>query len=56
MTDWTTNLDVQKRIRQNLDDLLYDLEQQHDLTFTVDALDMLIEQVLEVARARDGMQ
>lgn len=56
VTDWTTNLDVQKRIKQHLDEMLYELERRHNLTYTVEELDMLIEQVLEVAKARDGIQ
>ena len=56
VTDWTTNLDVQKRIKQHLDEMLYELERRHNLALTVEELDMLIEQVLEVAKARDGIQ
>ncbi len=56
VTDWTTNLDVQKRIRQQLDELMFQLERQHGTSLNVDELDMLIESVLEVAKARDGIR
>ncbi|TVR19999.1 MAG: DUF3387 domain-containing protein [Anaerolineaceae bacterium] len=56
VTDWATNLDVQKRIRLQLDDMLFELERQHDLTISEEELDMLIESVLEVAKVRDGLQ
>lgn len=55
VTDWTTNLDVQNRIKRELDEKLYDIERQYHLTFTVDDLDMLIEQIMEIAKARDNL-
>lgn len=55
VTDWTTNLDVQKRIKQQLDDMLYDLESQYAVAFSAEESDMLIEHVLEVAKARDKL-
>lgn len=55
VTDWTTNLDVQNRIKRELDEKLYDIERQYHLTLTVDELDMLIEQIMEIAKARDNL-
>ncbi len=53
VTDWTVNLDTQNRIKRDLDNLLYDLERRYTLHFSDTELDMLIEQVLEVAKARE---
>ncbi|MBK9123486.1 MAG: type I restriction endonuclease subunit R [Chloroflexi bacterium] len=53
--DWTTNLDVQKRIQQEIDDLLYSAERSHGLKLDGGQLNVLIEQVMEVAKARDAM-
>lgn len=53
--DWVSNLDVQKRIRQYLDDLLYDRGQAVGLTLSADELDKLIESLLETAKVRDRL-
>src|SRR5690606_8791326 len=55
VTDWVTNLDVQNRIKQQLDELFYNLERQYNFTLTGDELDTLIEELLEVAKARDRL-
>jgi type I restriction enzyme R subunit len=55
VTDWTTNLDVQKRIKRGLDDCLYELEQAVGKPFDLVQVDLMIDQVLEVAKARDGL-
>jgi len=55
ITDWDTNLDVQNRMRSKLDDQLFDLERESGIEFSEDELDILIEQVLAVAKARDRL-
>ena len=52
ITDWVSNLDVQKRIKRDLDHQLYAVEQATGLSFDLDQLDVLIDQVLEIAKAR----
>ena len=54
VVNWTTNLDVQKGMKAEVDGLLYEIERQHGLILSPDELDLLIEQVMEIARARDG--
>lgn len=53
ITDWAGNLDVQKRIKRQLDHQLGDLERESGVEFDLDQLDVLIDQVLEIAKARD---
>jgi type I restriction enzyme, R subunit len=53
ITDWATNLDIQKQIKRQLDDQLYTVEQSTGATFDLDQIDALIDQVVDVARARD---
>jgi type I restriction enzyme R subunit len=53
ITDWTGNLDVQKRIKRQLDHQLGEVERTTGVAFDLDQLDVLIDQVLEVAKARD---
>jgi type I restriction enzyme R subunit len=52
ITDWESNLDVQKRIKRQLDRQLGDLEREAGIEFDLSQLDVLIDQVLEVAKAR----
>lgn len=53
ITDWTTNLDVQKQIKQQLDAHFYAVERKAGAAFDLDQLDAMIDQVLEIAKARD---
>lgn len=52
ITDWEINLDVQKRIKRQLDRQLGDVEREAGVEFDLDQLDVLIDQVLEVAKTR----
>ncbi|GAB4208409.1 MAG: HsdR family type I site-specific deoxyribonuclease [Roseiflexaceae bacterium] len=53
ITDWGSNLDVQKKIKRQLDHQLGEVEREAGVEFDLDQLDRLIDQVLEVAKARD---
>ena len=55
VTDWETNLDIQNLIRSQLDDFFFDLERVTGVALETDALDLMIEQVLEVAKARNRL-
>lgn len=55
VTDWAGNLDVKQQIRRALDEHLYELERGLDLALTSAQLDALIEQILEIAIARDRL-
>src|SRR5262249_13654817 len=54
ITDWTTNLDVQKKIKRELDNHFYDVERETTREFDIDQLDAMIDQVVEIAKARDS--
>ena len=54
ITDWTTNLDVQKNIKRQLDNHFYDVERASGATFDLAQLDVMIDQVVEIAKARDS--
>ena len=56
VTDWGNNLDVQKQIKRELDDAFYALEQKTGALIDMAELERIIEQVLEVAKARDRGQ
>lgn len=54
ITDWTTNLDVQKTIKRQLDDAFFQVEHDIGQQFDTDQLDGMIEHILEIAKTRDS--
>jgi type I restriction enzyme, R subunit len=54
ITDWTNNLDVQKKIKRQLDHHFSDVEREAAREFDFDQIDAMIDQVVEVAKARDS--
>ena len=54
--DWVANPDVINRMKGVLDDLLYDFGREIGQPLEVSALDALIDQLVEVARSRDGIR
>ena len=53
VTDWRYNLDVQKRMKYLLDEGFIELERETGATIDVAQVDLMIEQIVEVAKARD---
>jgi type I restriction enzyme R subunit len=53
ITDWTNNLDVQKKIKRQLDHHFYDIEKESGAEFDLNQVDAMIDQVVEIAKARD---
>jgi type I restriction enzyme R subunit len=56
VTDWARNHDVQNDIRRGLDDLFYEVEAHTGQLIAAEQLGLLIEQVIEVAKARSEAQ
>jgi type I restriction enzyme R subunit len=50
--DWHDNVDIHNRIAQELDDLLFDFKEKHDLDLDIDTIDKIIEQIKTVALRR----
>ncbi|MGP4072887.1 type I restriction endonuclease subunit R [Piscibacillus sp. B03] len=50
--DWHNNTDVHKKIEQELDDLLYEFDQKHELGLDLDQIDKIIEHIKTVALRR----
>jgi type I restriction enzyme, R subunit len=50
--DWQTNSEIEKTLKNNLDDLLYEKQQQYDTEFSFDKIDTLIEEVLKIAKLK----
>lgn len=50
--DWHDNVEVHKRIAQDIDDMFFDLEQESVIKLSFDAIDKIIENVKTVALRR----
>ena len=54
ITDWQSNLDVQNEMRRALDDIFFEVEASAGALIEAEPLGLMIEQVIEVAKARSG--
>lgn len=52
VTDWDTNFDIQQKMKRHLDSHLYEVERETGIEFDINQLDVIIDQVLEIAKAR----
>ncbi|UYO21134.1 type I restriction endonuclease subunit R [Bacillus sp. 41-22] len=50
--DWHNNIEIHNRIAQDLDDLLFDFAEEHNLEMDYDTVDKIIEQIKTVALRR----
>ncbi|MFM2385537.1 MAG: hypothetical protein RL660_294 [Bacteroidota bacterium] len=50
--DWQTNVEIEKLITNSLDDLLFETQQQYDVTFSFEKIDELIEEIIKVAKLK----
>ncbi len=53
--DWVTNRDTQNAMMNDIEDYLYTIKAQCGLPLTEVEMDLLLEQVLEVAKQRDRL-
>jgi len=52
--DWHTNIDVENAIINDLEDHLFSIKGRYDINLTIDAIDILLENVLMIAKRRDA--
>lgn len=52
IVNWTTNADVQNRMRNAIEDALHDLKSHSGLALTFDEIDDILEKCLDIARRR----
>lgn len=50
--DWVKNDDFKNRIRQEIDDVLFDLKEQFEVPLTLDQMDEICEECLRIAERR----
>src|SRR5450755_1836805 len=53
--DWTTNRDIHKGMMNDIEDYLYPLQAHHHFSVASVEMDLLLEQLLEVAKQRDRL-
>ncbi len=52
IVNWTTNADVQNRMRNAIEDALFDLKSRTGLDLSFDEIDAILEKCLDIARRR----
>ena len=52
ITDWENNHDVKQQIKSELDETFYEVERLSGVEFATDELDLMLDRVMEVAKAR----
>lgn len=52
--DWQDNVDIHNRIRQELDDLIFDFKDQKRLNLNIDQIDRMIEEIIKISLNRYG--
>ncbi len=50
--DWQMNVEIEKNIKNYLDDLLFEKQQQYDIQFSFDKIDELIEEIIKIAKLK----
>jgi type I restriction enzyme R subunit len=52
IVNWTTNTDVQNRMRQNIEDYLFEVKDKEGVDLTFDDIDTIMDECLKIAKAR----
>lgn len=52
VVDWTSNIDIQNRISNEIDDYLYELKENSHIDLTLDEMDKIVENSVSVAKVR----
>jgi type I restriction enzyme R subunit len=52
IVNWTTNVDVQNRMKNEIEDYLHDLKSDGGLDLTFDEIDQIMDKCLDIARRR----
>lgn len=50
--DWRYNTAIHKKMRQALDDLIWDFAEEHNLALPVEEIDLLLENIMKIAMSR----
>ena len=50
--DWQKNTEIEKAVKNSLDDLLYEKQRQYDVEFSFQDIDSLIEEIIKIAKLK----
>ena len=50
--DWTHNVDVQNRMKTEIEDYLFDLQDEHGIPLTLEDIDQILDHCIDIARVR----
>jgi type I restriction enzyme, R subunit len=50
--DWQKNVEIEKAVKNSLDDLFYEKQQQYDVEFSFQNIDLLIEEIIKIAKLK----
>lgn len=52
VVDWVSNLDAQNNMRNEIDDYLYELREESGIDLSLDDMDLIVENSIDIAKAR----
>jgi type I restriction enzyme R subunit len=52
IVSWTANIDIQNQMRNQIEDLLFDMKEKHDLELSFDDIDEIMEQCIDIFKVR----
>ncbi|MCD6233587.1 MAG: hypothetical protein J7K63_00910, partial [Candidatus Marinimicrobia bacterium] len=52
IVNWTSDIDTQNRMRNEIEDLLFDFKNKEGIEITFEDMDAIMEQCLDIARVR----
>ncbi|HZG52987.1 MAG TPA: hypothetical protein VEZ40_12695, partial [Pyrinomonadaceae bacterium] len=52
VVDWIANLDAQNAMRNEIDDYLYELREESGIGLSLDDMDLIVENSIDIAKAR----
>jgi type I restriction enzyme, R subunit len=53
--DWVNNMDVQRQMKMEMEDYLYQIKGRYEVQLTAGDMDLILDSVLEVAKQRDRL-
>jgi len=52
IVDWVNNTDTQNKMRNEIEDSLYEINSTYKINLTIDDIDKIMEQAISIARVR----
>lgn len=52
IVDWTKNIDIQNKLKNKIEDYIFDKKSEYNLTIDFDSIDRIMEEVIKTAKVR----